>query len=114
MTRKRSKAGAIADFGKGTVAQMHGREVVTGTSGLDWKAAERLTTKDRQVLAEKGATCEHVPTASWPWLIAQGVMRPLACTCPLGMPRVADPACPVTELHAQLETWKNEEEAANG
>lgn len=67
----------------------------TTLTGADWRAAVRLTTKDRIVLAEIGETCERVPVVSWPWLIEQELMRPLACTCPPGVPRVADPACPV-------------------
>lgn len=75
-----------------------GEQVMTGR---DWRAAVRLTTKDRTVLAEAGASCERVPVGSWSWLIAQGLMVPKACTCGhADNVRVEDPACPID--HAPL------------
>jgi hypothetical protein len=77
-----------------------GEQIMTGRA---WRAVVRLTAKDRTVLAAAGATCERVPLGSWPWLIAQGLMVPTACTCghtDTDNVRVPDPACPVD--HAPL------------
>jgi len=80
-------------------SMLSGGELVM--TGRDWRAAVHLTTKDRSVLADAGASCERVPVASWPWLIAQGLMVPASCTCGHAHnQRVPDAACPVN--HAAL------------
>lgn len=42
----------------------------------DYIAVVRLTTKDEKVLAMPGKSCERVPEASLPWLLADGLIRP--------------------------------------
>jgi hypothetical protein len=45
--------------------------------GAAYVAVVRLTSKDRTVLADVGASCERVPAASLTWLIDQGLIAPL-------------------------------------
>lgn len=63
-------------------------------AGKAWRAATRLTAKDKTLLADVGQTCERVPDTSLPWLIEQELVRPLDCTCP-GVPRLQADDCPV-------------------
>ena len=44
---------------------------------VQYEATTRLTSKDGDVLAEIGETCEQVPAASLPWLIEQRIIVPV-------------------------------------
>lgn len=56
-------------------------------NGKDYIATVRLTDKPGNVLAYEGGTCEHVPEASWPWLLEQGLMVPAPKSEPKRRPK---------------------------
>jgi hypothetical protein len=45
--------------------------------GRSYRATRRLSTASDETLAEAGETCERVPAASLPWLLAQGLIEPV-------------------------------------
>lgn len=45
--------------------------------GIEYIALRRLSTKENVTLALPGETCQHVPDASLPSLLASGKIRPI-------------------------------------
>lgn len=46
-------------------------------TGSDYTATTTLTNADGDVIAERGARCDAVPSESLAWLIEQGVIVPV-------------------------------------